>query len=389
MLMNAIIDNLGERVQDTTDSHFSVSHKKQALDNAQKLIINLIDNHYLSNLLVEKTVTVTNGEVTYDDLTVEVVKTGVYHTVYLPVSAEETEVTVEIEPTSGDIVFLPATYGGAFAVDDEVVLTNHWSNPSASDFGNAMAGTTYPVKNIDVYYLGDDSYKLRYSNGFNITTIQDQNANQKLWRVDRIRLTYPGYNMSDFADDDIIELSGFGTANHLNNMKVKVAYRDTTGMKITSLTYGSSNYEQRYPFELEESANGVITLSSSGGDPCRNGVLKVLDNTNNTQCKFVREAEFDLGGTYSYGSQFCHSSESIKINPSTCVNATIVYLQKPTDFADDTTEFDLNDHLVPILLDFAESELWNADNKLQQGQNCYKRAFEQIQVLNGRLALNE
>ena len=51
MLMNAIIDNLGERVQDTTDSHFSVSHKKQALDNAQKLIINLIDNHYLSNLL--------------------------------------------------------------------------------------------------------------------------------------------------------------------------------------------------------------------------------------------------------------------------------------------------------------------------------------------------
>ena len=36
MTMSAIINALGERVQDTEDSHFLVGHKIQALDNAQK-----------------------------------------------------------------------------------------------------------------------------------------------------------------------------------------------------------------------------------------------------------------------------------------------------------------------------------------------------------------
>ena len=47
MTMSAIINALGERVQDTEDSHFLVGHKIQALDNAQKIIVSLTDDFYL------------------------------------------------------------------------------------------------------------------------------------------------------------------------------------------------------------------------------------------------------------------------------------------------------------------------------------------------------
>ena len=83
------------------------------------------------------------------------------------------------------------------------------------------------------------------------------------------------------------------------------------------------------------------------------------------------------------------SSNVLRINPATCVSATVHYIKEPTAFTNTATECDLIDILEPILLDLAESELWNADNRLQQGANAYKKGFEQIQILNGRFSLNE
>ena len=137
-----------------------------------------------------------------------------------------------------------------------------------------------------------------------------------------------------------------------------------------------------------ETTGGTV-VKVDGGDAIRNGIYKVYDETNKVYCSLIRGEEFEENKSYSYGTVYSVSSDVLKINPSSCVSATVFYLKKPTDFSDSATECDLIDILEPILLDFAESELWNADNKLNQGATAYKKAFDQIQILNGRFALNE
>ena len=280
MTMSAIINALGERVQDTEDSHFLVGHKIQALDNAQKIIVSLTDDFYLSSLKTKRTVTVSGGEVSLDVL---------YST------NTETGVTTDA-PTDGTL---------------------------------SVFTTTSP-----------------YS----------------------------------FVDGDIVTCSGFVQANELNGLTGVVKYvglGTTSEFKIKSVLTPTA-----------ETTGGTVSLTN-GGMAIRNGIFKVYDETNGVSCSLQRESNFDENSSYAYGSTYSLSSDTLKISPTTCVSATVHYIKEPTGFVDNSTECDLIDTLEPILLDLAESELWNADNRLQQGANAYKKGFEQIQILNGRFSLNE
>lgn len=120
--------------------------------------------------------------------------------------------------------------------------------------------------------------------------------------------------------------------------------------------------------------------------PIRNGITRLYDNVNKRFAKLIPESDFMPSTTYSYGTVFCIEGNQIAVAPATCLSVDVYYLKKPTDLADDSTECEFGESIEPIILDFAESEIFNADNRQNRGNLAYQRAFQQIQLLNQRLA---
>lgn len=77
--------------------------------------------------------------------------------------------------------------------------------------------------------------------------------------------------------------------------------------------------------------------------------------------------------------------DAIYIEPTGIDGAIDVwYLKNPTDIADNSTECELNVALHEIVLDFAESQLWKMDNKVDRATISYTNAINQIKALNDR-----
>ena len=128
------------------------------------------------------------------------------------------------------------------------------------------------------------------------------------------------------------------------------------------------------------------TLFGAGNFPIRDGITRLYDNTNKRFAKLIPEMDFMPSTTYSYGTVFCIEGNQIAVSPATCASVDVYYLKKPTDLADGSTECEFNESIEPILLDLAESEIFFADNRQNRGNLAYQRAFQQIQILNQRLA---
>ena len=136
-----------------------------------------------------------------------------------------------------------------------------------------------------------------------------------------------------------------------------------------------------------EITGGTLTKIGTGsGFPIREGITRLYDNTNKRFAKMVSEMRFMPSTNYNYGTVFCIEGNQIAVAPASCVSVDVYYLKNPTELADDSVECEFGGSIEPMILDLAESELFLADNRPNRGNLAYERAFNQIQVLNGRLS---
>ena len=154
--------------------------------------------------------------------------------------------------------------------------------------------------------------------------------------------------------------------------------------------------DDSYLQELMEIENSVSTASHSdtglrtvvfsdlSGVPIRKGIIKVYDNTNNRFVSFKRFEDFDVSSDYKYGTVATVMGSEILISPTTCLSVDVWYLKEPSDIANDTTECPIDEILEPLLLDFAEAELWRADNRINRASTAVGNATQHLQILNAR-----
>tara|TARA_B100000965_G_C19558626_1_gene743417 strand:- start:851 stop:1684 length:834 start_codon:yes stop_codon:yes gene_type:complete len=177
------------------------------------------------------------------------------------------------------------------------------------------------------------------------------------------------------VDGDKVELSGFTEMTDVNSLSGTVEGVAGNDFQVQGVLGNPA-----------ETTGGTVTKINDGsGYSIRNGIYKVYDITNSRDAKFFEEENFPSGSSYSYGTAYCVSENSVLINPTSCVSADFYYIKEPTAIANDSTECELNSSLEIILLDLAESSLYYQDNRQSRGDKAYQRAVTVIQTLNERL----
>jgi len=277
-----LVDALGKRVEDEGDVNFPVAHKLQALNTAQKTLVNLLHNYYLT-----------------------------------PLKSRASAKSLSVDATSG-----------------------------------------YAVQNFTTLFT---SYFIT-----GVTGTSPTNGNPTVF-------TKVGHTL---ANGNTVELSGFSEMTDVNGL---------TG--IVEEVAGNNFQVKGVLGSPAETTGGTVTKVGDGsGFPIREGITRLYDNTNKRFAKIIPEMEFMPSATYSYGTVFCVEGNQIAVAPASCVSVDVYYLKNPTDLADTSAECEFSESLEPILLDLAESEIFFADNRQNRGNLAYQRAFQQIQILNQRLA---
>ena len=114
------------------------------------------------------------------------------------------------------------------------------------------------------------------------------------------------------------------------------------------------------------------------------GILRVFDDTNNVWATILTPKEFQFDPASSrYGTMATVLDNKLFVVPSSCTNVDIWHLKEPSAIAasgDEITEFD--PVLQEIILDFAESELWRSDNRVERANAPYTNAVNKINQIN-------
>tara|TARA_Y100001963_G_scaffold144200_1_gene216038 strand:+ start:415 stop:1284 length:870 start_codon:yes stop_codon:yes gene_type:complete len=135
-----------------------------------------------------------------------------------------------------------------------------------------------------------------------------------------------------------------------------------------------------------ETTGGTVTKLDDGSSyPVREGITRIYDNTNSRYAQLVPEQSFmPSSKTYSYGTMACIEGYKLTIVPNTVASVDIHYIAQPTAIANDSVVSEWYNGLENIILDFAESEIFYADNRPNRAGVPYQRAINMIQTLNDR-----
>ncbi len=133
-------------------------------------------------------------------------------------------------------------------------------------------------------------------------------------------------------------------------------------------------------------------------DSIRNGIVRVLDKTNNRFCDIMPGSKPELlsnnyivgdnsGSGTIIGSYAFVFANKVYVAPSSILLVDIWYLKHPNKLINDADdEPELDEGLHDILLDLAEAELWKSDNQQNRATAAENKAMAQIEVLNTRIA---
>ena len=133
-------------------------------------------------------------------------------------------------------------------------------------------------------------------------------------------------------------------------------------------------------------------------DSIRNGIVRVLDKSNNRFCDIMPGSKPELlsnnyvvgdnsGSGTIIGSYALVFANKVYVAPSTISLVDIWYLKHPNELIDHASdEPELDAGLHDILLDLAEAELWKSDNQQGRATAAENKAMAQIEVLNTRIA---
>ena len=161
-----------------------------------------------------------------------------------------------------------------------------------------------------------------------------------------------------------------------------------------------------YLSELETSSSGSVSsgqalysdVFGSNLNPARSSIVAVRDYSDGVDGKwFTIQDVKDIktrDNVYLAGTSdnpICQIfAESFQVQPTTINQIKVWFYKVPTpyDYTDASsmaTECVLNRSLEGIVLDFAESELWRSDGRLNRASGALQNGMSIVQVLNGRL----
>tara|TARA_R100000388_G_C7230630_1_gene154459 strand:- start:650 stop:1294 length:645 start_codon:yes stop_codon:yes gene_type:complete len=144
--------------------------------------------------------------------------------------------------------------------------------------------------------------------------------------------------------------------------------------------------------------NSSVCEVVSSPDSIRNGIVRVLDKSNNRFCDILPGSKPELlsnnyivgdssGSGTIIGSYAMVFANRVYVTPNTISLVDIWFLKHPNKLINDADdEPELDEGLHDILLDLAESELWASDNQQNRAQAAQNKAMAQIEVLNTRVA---
>ena len=142
-----------------------------------------------------------------------------------------------------------------------------------------------------------------------------------------------------------------------------------------------------------------VSFATAGIDVLRGRVIGVFDEGQDIWCSIIsaRDAhQLDnayLNGTTSNPVAYTFN-ETLYVKPTTVTTVDIWYLKSPTSYIYNSsgsmaTECELNPALQELVLDFAESQLWRTDGKLNRAESTNNSAVAQIQILNNKVQVNK
>ena len=139
---------------------------------------------------------------------------------------------------------------------------------------------------------------------------------------------------------------------------------------------------------------GNITYAAMSIDPIRNGIVGVYDANDSLWCTMIEPGDVKrLENSYLTGSTVNPVAyvfqASVYVLPTSITSINIWYLKAPTDLIADETECELNPALQELVLDFAESQLWRMDAKVERAGAAYTNALNMVKVLNDRYQLEK
>lgn len=141
---------------------------------------------------------------------------------------------------------------------------------------------------------------------------------------------------------------------------------------------------------------GVIVISTAltGQLPIKNGIMKLYDTSNDLYYRKINtdswdDVEEEENNTYFASTAAAPSfyvwGDGIYVLPNTLADSVaIFYYRDPTDLAADPVASLISPTCDELILDFAESQLWRQDNKLNRALKAYDHAINVIQMLNAR-----
>lgn len=177
------------------------------------------------------------------------------------------------------------------------------------------------------------------------------------------------------ANGDTVELSGFTEMTDVNGLTGIVEGVAGNNFSVKGVLGGPA-----------ETTGGTVTkLYDGNGLSLRNGIIKVYDRTNSRFANIVSHDSFTTGDDYAYGTICCVGEKNLTISPTSCVAVDVYYIKTPTDIANSAVECEFNKTIEQIILDLAEAEIFNADNRTNRANVAYQRGVNMIQSLNDRI----
>lgn len=143
---------------------------------------------------------------------------------------------------------------------------------------------------------------------------------------------------------------------------------------------------------IETPAADAVDLSTLDPIIVRDRIFKVKDTASGDfyhlktikELKKLENSFFTPSANYRIAYKF---AGQVHFEPSPGSTVSVWYLRKPVDIADTSVEQELNEVLVPILLDIAEASLWRMDNQTKRASDAMQSAFNEVQVLNTRVGV--
>jgi len=411
MKMSELIDYLGVKLEDTNDSHYSVSDKINALNTSALKLCSILDPFYLKKLTVQiNNLKVSNNLLKFTDF----YDSGTQEGNALKQSTGCTQ--------TGDFLYVEKLEASTNRVHTDMAESG-WNQYFGTQkiFSNDFEGDNSALNGFCVNYITfNNSNELTINapfDGISATMETDYDTQYatgnkaKLYFVEDAEMNAdgdghpiglkPGDNdVSGWVVGDKVQLTDFTETTGLNLATGVITQIEENSNDLGHNWLVIEGLDENFPTTVLmhtlpfETTGGTITrvgLDSSQGLPLKNGIHMVYDNNSKKELVEKTAKDFKTHIVPSYGSQFRVKNDGLTFNPPIADGnyINIQYLQIPPSFTDTTTDHHFDGEIEQILLDFAEAELWETDNRMNRSEVAKKRGFETVQILNGRLSVNE